>query len=328
MAKSPTISAMDVEDAATELRFQGKPVNPYQVRKMLGSGSYKLIEEYLRALHLETEYDDEDPLTKQLVGLVRPLAQSLRQEQQTAIEDAQARFQSKAQEWEAKHSNKQKELKIALQTIDELREKSEELAKQNDKLSLSLSETTNESLGQKQQIKSLLDRIEEYKTQIQSLEEKHQHAREALEHFRSSAKDQRERERRQYENQLQQLQMELKQSNQTLSIKQSDITSLNKDNARLVAEVSESKKQVIVLESKVSSLESDLNATSSDLRIKIRELEISESNAEEKADKLAQTTKELQASEQSNINLALEIKGLKTELSVKSDLLDNLTKKK
>ncbi len=65
--------------------------------------------------------------------------------------------------------------------------------------------------------------LEEKKSQISSLEEKHLHNREAMTHYRDSVKEQREQEQRKHELHTQQLQTEIRTLNQTISIKHNEL---------------------------------------------------------------------------------------------------------
>jgi DNA repair exonuclease SbcCD ATPase subunit len=79
MARAPAIGIADVEKAKNALLSQGVTVNPYQIRQLLGRGSYDTIEKFLRALSVtsENEQQTEDRLSKSLAEMVRPLAQEL-----------------------------------------------------------------------------------------------------------------------------------------------------------------------------------------------------------------------------------------------------------
>ena len=74
MARPPSVDEHEVISVIEALQGQGKPINPYQVQKLLGGGSGPYIQKIIDKLDLEQAYDGEDPLTKQLVGLIRPLA--------------------------------------------------------------------------------------------------------------------------------------------------------------------------------------------------------------------------------------------------------------
>jgi DNA repair exonuclease SbcCD ATPase subunit len=289
MAKPPSISALDVEEAANELRNKGKPVNPYQVRKLLGTGSYKLIEEYLGILQLETEYDDEDPLTKQLIGLVRPLAQTLKDEQFQAIEQAEAKYQAQTQQWQDKFEKKNAELMMAHETVDNQTKQLESLELEKESIAINTQKQVTEIQDLHYRVRSLTEAANESKNHINSLEEKHIHAREALEHFRESVKDQRDKDQRQHEQQVQQLQAELRQS-------------------------------------KVYSTEQALNKSSDELLIKNRELETLTSNTNKHTQDIASLNERMTESEQDNQKLVLEINTLKTELTIKNQVFEKLGK--
>lgn len=84
MARSPTIGIKDVENARTELLSHGRTVNAYQIRSILGAGSYSTINKYLAVVEAgdlagdeDNEAGDENQLVATLAELVRPLAASL-----------------------------------------------------------------------------------------------------------------------------------------------------------------------------------------------------------------------------------------------------------
>lgn len=85
MARPPVIGYEDVEEVVRILQDKGKPINPYQVRSILGKGSEAKILYYLKAMGLDIEYQDEDPLTKRIVNLVRPVIVELNEQYEEQI---------------------------------------------------------------------------------------------------------------------------------------------------------------------------------------------------------------------------------------------------
>ena len=77
MARPSVIAIQDIEDAVDTLNGLGKPINPYQVRTLLGKGSEAKIAYFLKGLDIDIEYQDEDPVTKRLVSLIRPVVLEL-----------------------------------------------------------------------------------------------------------------------------------------------------------------------------------------------------------------------------------------------------------
>jgi len=77
MARPSVIAVQDIEDAVDTLNGLGKPINPYQVRTLLGKGSEAKIAYFLKGLDIDIDYQDEDPVTKRLVSLIRPVVLEL-----------------------------------------------------------------------------------------------------------------------------------------------------------------------------------------------------------------------------------------------------------
>ena len=90
MARPPVIGYEDVEEAVRMLQDKGKPINPYQVRSVLGKGSEAKILYYLKGMGLDIEYQDEDPLTKRIVNLVRPVVVELNEQYEEQIRKEKA----------------------------------------------------------------------------------------------------------------------------------------------------------------------------------------------------------------------------------------------
>jgi len=160
---------------------------------------------------------------------------------------------------------------------------------------------------------------------IESLEDKHQHARLALEHYRESVKDQREQDQRRHESQIQQLQAEIRQLNQTISIKQTDVTQLNQSNAQLSTELREVRKQLAALDSAATQLKLQLKAsedmgTTTNLKLAA----LTELN-DKKIEEIEDLKEHLSFIDRTSRALELELVSTKTELNVKSQLLESLS---
>jgi len=80
MARPASITQEDVESAVTALEDNGKPINPYQVRKLLSKGSIAKIGYFLKALGVDAVYEADDPLTARLALLLRPAALELEEQ--------------------------------------------------------------------------------------------------------------------------------------------------------------------------------------------------------------------------------------------------------
>jgi len=157
MARPSVIAIKDIEDAVDTLNGLGKPINPYQVRTLLGKGSEAKIAYFLKGLDIDIEYQDEDPVTKRLVSLIRPVVLELNDQydelvakEKKGLEDAlekekQKSAQREDERNEAQNNHKQATLRItALEKS--LLEANQAQADKNDKLSKA--EQSNENLKQ------------------------------------------------------------------------------------------------------------------------------------------------------------------------------------
>ena len=322
MAKTPSISITDVENAATELKHRGKPINPYQIRQFLGAGSYKLIEDYLTSLKLVEDYDGEDPLTKKLIGLIRPLAEALQEEKLHGIEQAEARYKKQTLEWQSQSQDLKAQMAQRDESLRHLKAKLTECEQHNSELK----QLGSELVRSQEQCSGLNAALEEKQKYVDSLEEKHQHSREALEHFRESVKEQRDKEQRRHEHEIAdpQLQATERQTDQNLSIRLNEIAQLNRDNARLVAEVSESRKRASEQESKIANLEQALREKEDDYKAKCRDLEGSTASNQTLSEEIALLRDKRETWEAKLQEQSLEISSLKTELEVKNRVFDKL----
>ena len=165
----------------------------------------------------------------------------------------------------------------------------------------------------------------------QSLDEKHQHARAALEHYRQSVKEQREQELRRHEQQVQLLQVDVRTLNQTLIVKQNELTQLHQDRARIAAEMNAARKAL-----QRSELDGErLSKANSDLQRHVSELESSSATLSERLQyaelarqdanaKLAEQSASLKQVEAVKNSLDTELIQLRTQVAVKTDVLDTL----
>ena len=119
MARPSVIDYKDVEKAVTELKLHGKPINPYQVRKILGEGSEAKIAYYLKGMNLEIEYQEDDPLAKKLALLLRPGVIELQEEMQELIETKTSELSSSLEEERSKAEKLQNELRQSTSKIEE-----------------------------------------------------------------------------------------------------------------------------------------------------------------------------------------------------------------
>ena len=90
MPRPPVISEADIESAVQTLKGTGTPINPYQVRKLLGKGSVEKIAYFLKALGVTADYkgEAEDPWTSRMANLLRPVAIELEEKSKDRIQKA------------------------------------------------------------------------------------------------------------------------------------------------------------------------------------------------------------------------------------------------
>jgi len=105
MARPSVIAIQDIEDAVDTLNGLGKPINPYQVRTLIGKGSEAKIAYFLKGLDIDIEYQDEDPVTKRLVSLIRPVVLELNDQYDELVakekKDLEERLEKEKQRSEA-----------------------------------------------------------------------------------------------------------------------------------------------------------------------------------------------------------------------------------
>lgn len=112
MARTSKIDITDVEMAVEQLRQEKKDITAYQVRQILGCGSYDKIGEYLKILEKEQVHQDPDKnLTHYLCRLIQPVAEQL-------IQDAKEPFETEREEMQAVIKSLTKDLREAKSGIN------------------------------------------------------------------------------------------------------------------------------------------------------------------------------------------------------------------
>ena len=164
------------------------------VRIELGNtGSKTTIHRYLKELEIQkppvtTSVPD---LSESISGLVRQLAEQLKEESDTKIDEAQKSFDLENAALKAQFQESQQALAAAQQQLQiqgaALAAESAELA--TTRSTLQSEHTRNATLSQA--VGELNVRLADKDEQIASLEDKHQHARDALEHYRAASREQR-----------------------------------------------------------------------------------------------------------------------------------------
>jgi len=170
MARPASITEADVESAVVVLNDNGKPINPYQVRKHLGKGSIAKIAYYLKALGVDAVYETDDPLTVRLASLLRPAALEIEEQTSERIrketeelrtriqdrDDALADLDTRLQAKESELQDKKERLAQAGIDSDWLRSEKQAL-----ELKVARLDEAQNSLAK--QLSEKKDRITEYK---------------------------------------------------------------------------------------------------------------------------------------------------------------------
>jgi chromosome segregation ATPase len=321
------VNKHQVKKARDALIAKGQNPSIDAVRVELGNtGSKATIHRYLRELAEENPLNpgSKPAISEALGSLVEQLSTQLHQEAQELIATREASLQATTDSLKAQLESQQQAL---ASTTDENQRLKAQLTK--------LEQTHNTLTAEAEAQRIMLGRLEqqlvgkdvllaEKDNHIRSLDEKHQHAREALEHYRQSVKDQRDQDQRRHEHQVQQLQAEIRQLNQTLSIKQTDLTHLNTANAELTAEVRQLRKTLNDAGQQLQIAESKLLAVSNQYQTAnhhiveltlVRDRLLSDKNG---------LGERLGVMDKAFKSIEIELVTVKTELTVKNQLLESL----
>ena len=134
MPRPAKITELAVESAVAELKSTHTPVNPYQVRKILGEGSIAKIGYFLKALGHTTDYSAEkdDPLTLKLVNMLRPVALELDEQSKERIRQATQQLNTELEEKATLVSSLERQLGDKQSVIDEFEAKLEKAIAERD----------------------------------------------------------------------------------------------------------------------------------------------------------------------------------------------------
>lgn len=311
-------------------RLLAKGINPSidAVRTELGNtGSKATIHRYLKELNEENDTSalgQKVPVSEALSQMVVSLAMQLQQEAQDIINANETKHKAALEVLQAKLNAQESTNKTLGQENVTLTRRLAESDQTLESLSAAHQELTLKHGRAEQELTGKETLLAEKDSHIRSLEEKHQHAREALEHYRQSVKDQRDQDQRRHEHQAQQLQAEIRQLNQTLSIKQTDLTQLNTANAELSAELRQLRKALNDSEHQRQTVESRLSITTEQHGTAKQQL-IELMNVRDQLLGDKENLQRQQAlSEKALKAIEIELVTTKTELAVKSQLLESL----
>lgn len=311
-------------------RLLAKGINPSidAVRTELGNtGSKATIHRYLKELNEENDtgtHRQKVPVSEALSQMVASLAAQLQQEAQDIIDANEAKHKAALEALQAKLNAQEGTNKTLAQENVTLTRRLAESDQALESLSSAHQELTLKHGRAEQELTGKDVLLAEKDSHIRSLEEKHQHAREALEHYRQSVKDQRDQDQRRHEHQVQQLQAEIRQLNQTLSIKQTDLTQLNTANAELTAELRQLRKVLNDSEHQRQTAESRLSITTEQHSTAKQQLtELMNVRDQLLGDK-ENFQRQQALSEKALKTIEIELITTRTELAVKSQLLESL----
>jgi chromosome segregation ATPase len=187
MGRPSLIGFRDVEEAVEILRAKGKPVNPYQVRAILGKGSEAKITYYLKGMGLEIEYQDEDPITKRLSNLLRPVVIELNEQYDDQIRREKADLQECISRLTEKSRQDEEKIRTLEDELDRVNAWAAELERLNKEQNAELDNERKTITSQDHQIASIEDRlasshatIDDLKIQLQSAQSQHREVIEML----------------------------------------------------------------------------------------------------------------------------------------------------
>ena len=183
MGRPASISEADIIRAVEELQESRKPVNPYQVRQILGKGSTAKIAHYLHGLDIDSTYEDSEfqaaidlnaERSEYLAKLVRPLIFQLEEEQQSAINEAKAKFETQRQELdelarglEEKLSGKQSEVETLETKLENLESERDSLKVDNQQLRIAAAANHEKQIALQEKIHTQGEEITERKKQLE-----------------------------------------------------------------------------------------------------------------------------------------------------------------
>ena len=313
------VTHTEVADARQRILHRGENPSIDAIRAELGhTGSKTTISRHLKTIEQRetARLNDEALLSQPIKHLISQLAEQLQQEAANTVEQAEQDHQSKISNlkqqlkalseaqavWQAEKTALQNQVcTLDAETI-ELGRRQKELQQENAVLNQSAIES-DKLLQEKQQ-------------QIDSLEDKHRHNREAMAHYRASVKEQREQDQQHHETQVQQIRAEHRQLQQSMVLKQEELTKITGENTRLFTQLTEARKQVENVRAELRAEQRE-HRQISESRFKL------ESELETSRDKLSRCQEKATQVDE----LAGHIQRLEMELSIKNELLIQVTQK-
>ncbi|PVZ64486.1 hypothetical protein [Pelagibaculum spongiae] len=159
MGRPSVISYEDVAEAVRILQGKGKPINPYQVRSILGKGSESKILYYLKGMGLQVEYQDDDPLTKRIVNIIRPAMVELNEQYEQQIQREKADLVEQLTLEREKNKSLQSELKEIATKFENEHERAEDALGQVTELQAEVDSTQQQLVSQQQRSESLEEKL-------------------------------------------------------------------------------------------------------------------------------------------------------------------------
>lgn len=183
MGRPSSIKEADVLNAVDFLQESRRPINPYQVRQVLGRGSTAKIAHFLESLDIQSTYEDSEfqpaielneERSQYLAKLVRPLVFQLEEDQEAAIGKAEAQFEKQREELEALVSTLESKLAGKQSELDTLETRSvsaeskiEKLEEENAQLKIDAAANQEKQNALQEKIHSLNEEVRGRKEQIE-----------------------------------------------------------------------------------------------------------------------------------------------------------------
>lgn len=320
MPRPSIIDHEDVANAVLELRENGKPINPYQIKKLLGQGSEAKIAYYLQAIDINYDLDEEDPLTKRLTNLVRPIALELNEQKLQQVSELKGDYE---RELKAKNDEttslsdqlKQREMELEKLTADLLESNSKYDALQtnfrlteesyND-LRLDLSEEQARHNETKIKLESSRDTITALKRAADKSDSLH---KQRMEELRSD-----------HNKQLAESTHNLNQVRSDLTNARAEINHAQKEMAKLSADAITKDNEISSLSDRAAQLLAETKDMAKALETNRIELQASNNSLTEQELRLNQQTTKIESQ-------AAEISSLQEQLAGAVETIDSLEKK-
>ena len=195
--RTAKITEQDVANARAQLIELGKPVNPFQIKKLLGEGHHTTITNHLEQIESAHQLEHPDnsdtaDFTQRLLIKIRPLAEALQRDAEKAIQlanqshqEAKAHLLGERDELAKKEDEKIQALKALEQ---DLKLKSLEARTATEQLSQLASELDDAERSLQHQQRDQLKREQDYQQQLTEFKAQRDKAQSETRHLDASLK--------------------------------------------------------------------------------------------------------------------------------------------